>query len=132
MKMRKFLFGIFLILVAIAVWDSNWFHREFFPKEYWSKQVTRLEASIDMDKAMIRDAVIELKKLQLTAGLQVAQEINSAKSLGFSTEEARRDAVEMIKMDVKDLREDMEIWKEVLQKDTEKLEEVRARLSQVQ
>ncbi len=80
---------------------------------------------------MIRDAAIELEKLKLTENLEVAQEINSAKSLGFSTEDARRDAVEMIKMEINDSRDDMEIWKEMLQKDQEKLEKARARLSQV-
>ena len=132
MAMIKFLIGIALILVGITVWNSNWFHREVFSKEYWSKQVALLEESIVMDQSMIRGAAIELKKLQLTANLEVAQEINTAKSLGFSTEDARRDAVEMIKMEVKDLRDDMEIWKEMLQKDREKLEKARVRLSQVQ
>ena len=132
MAMIKFLIGIALILVGSTVWNSNWFHKEVFPKEYWSKQVALLEESIVMDQSMIRDAAIELKKLQLTANLEVAQEINTAKSLGFSTEDARRDAVEMIKMEVKDLRDDMEIWKEMLQKDREKLEKARVRLSQVQ
>ena len=129
--MIKFIFGIALILIGITVWNSNWFHREVFPKEYWSKQVALLEDSIAMDQSMIRDAVIELKKLQLTANLEVAQEINSAKSLGFSTEDARRDAVEMIKMEIKDSRDDIGIWKEMLQKDQERLEKARVRLSQV-
>ena len=69
MAMIKFLIGIALILVGITVWNSNWFHREVFPKEYWSKQVALLEESIVMDQSMIRDAAIELKKLQLTANL---------------------------------------------------------------
>ena len=81
---------------------------------------------------MIRDAAIEIKKMQLTASLQIAQEVNSAKSLGLSTEEAKREAVEMLKMEIKSLREDIEFWKEMLKKDTEQLEEVSSHLEQAQ
>ena len=130
--MKKFLTGVALILVVIFIWNSDWFNKEFFPKEYWSKQVTRFESLIVMDEAMIRDTAIEIKKLQLTASLQIAQEINSAKSIGLSTEEAKIEAVEMLKMDIKNLREDIQFWKEMLKKDTEQLEEVSSRLEQAQ
>ena len=130
--MKKFLSGVALILVGAFIWNSNWFNKEFFPEQYWSKQVTHFENLVVMDKAMIRDAAIEIKKMQLTASLQIAQEVNSAKSLGLSTEEAKREAVEMLKMEIKSLREDIEFWKEMLKKDTEQLEEVSSHLEQAQ
>ncbi|MFH1935422.1 MAG: hypothetical protein ABIN18_28105 [Pseudomonadota bacterium] len=116
-------------MVGALVWNSDWFQREYFPKEYWSEQVNLYEDEVSMDRYLVRDAAIELKKLQMTAKLQVAQEINLAKSLGLSTEEARKEAVEMIKVEIQDLRDDIAMWKDMLKKDQEELEKARSRLS---
>jgi hypothetical protein len=129
MTIKQILIGIAIIVVGALVWNSDWFQRGYFPKKYWSEQVSLNEDAVSMDRAMVRDAAIEFKKLQMTTKLQIAQEINTAKSLGLSTEEARKEAVEMIKMEMQDLRDDIAMWKDMLKKDQEELEKARSRLS---
>ena len=129
MTIKKGLIVITIIIAGSVVWGSDWFQREFFPKKYWSKQVALLENTVSMDEAMVRDAAIELKKLQLTAKLQVAQEINSAKSLGLSTEEARKEAVETIKIEIQALRDEIAMWNEMLKEDREELKKAREQIS---
>jgi len=129
MTIKRTLIIIAIVIVGFVVWDTDRFQKEFFPREYWSKQVAVLEDTVSMDEAMLRDAAIELKKLQMTAKLQVTQEINSAKSLGLSTEEARKEAVEMIRIESQDFRDDMAMWNEMLKKDREELEKARGQFS---
>ena len=129
MTIKQILIGIAIIVVGALVWNSDWFQRGYFPKKYWAEQVSLNEDAVSMDRAMVRDAAIEFKKLQMTTKLQIAQEINTAKSLGLSTEEARKEAVEMIKMEMQDLRDDIAMWKDMLKKDQEELEKARSRLS---
>ena len=129
MTIKRALIFIVIVIVGFVVWETDWFQKEFFPREFWSNRVMLLEDTISMDEAMVRDTAIELKKLQMTAKLQVAQEINFAKSLGLSTDEARKEAVEMIRMEIQSLRDDMAMWNEMLKKDREELEKARAQLS---
>ena len=112
-----------------AVWNSNWFQQEFYPKEYWSKQVHLSEMSVSMDRYNIRDSIIELKKLQLTASLQIEQEVNFAKSFDLSAAEAAKEAAEMIEMEAQYLREDISFWEEDLSQDEEKLKTAQNLLS---
>jgi len=84
-----------------------------------------------MDRGMFRDAVIEMKKLQATAKLEVQQEMSSAKSLGLSAEEARASAVASIKAQAEQLRQDIEMWRKAIAEDEEALAEAREHLSEV-
>ena len=129
MAIKKAFVIIAIAIGSFAVWNTDWFQKEFYPKKYWSKRVIFLEDSVSTDKAMVRDAAIKRKKLQMTAKLQVAQKIISAKSLGLSTEEARKEAVGMIRMKIQDLRDNMTMWNDMLKKDREKLENARSQLS---
>jgi len=58
---------------------------------------------------MINDANMECKKLQLTAKLRVAQEINSAQTLGISPSEARDQAIEDIRSELDYCQKDIVI-----------------------
>lgn len=132
MKINQVIFGIVIVSIMSAVWNSNWFQKEFYPKEYWSKQVTLFENAVTMDRHTIQDSIIELKKLQMTASLQIEQEVNSAESLGISRAEAAKETAEMIEMEAQYLREDIVFWKDFLSKDEEKLKTAQNLLSRYQ
>jgi len=116
---------------AFAVWNTDWFQRAVFPDAYWAEKVSSLEGVLEMDRGMFRDAVIEMKKLQATAKLEVQQEMSSAKSLGLSAEEARASAVASIKAQAEQLRQDIEMWRKAIAEDEEALAEAREHLSEV-
>lgn len=129
MTIKRALIISAIAIIGFVIWDFDWFQKEFFPKEYWSKQVGLLEGTVSVDETMVRDTAIEFKKLQMTAKLQVAQEINSAKFLGLSTEETQKKAVENIKIEIQNLREGMTMWNEMLKKHQEELKKARGNLS---
>lgn len=116
---------------ALAAWNTDWFQRNFRASAYWAEEVSSLERAIEIDRDMFRDAAIELKKLQATASLEVQQEMSSAKSLGLSVEEARADAVESIKTQAEQLREEIAMWREAMESDEKALAEARKRLSEL-
>jgi hypothetical protein len=116
---------------AFAVWNADWFQRGVFPDAYWAERVSSLEGVLEMDRGMFQDAVIEMKKLQATAKLEVQQEMSSAKSLGLSVEEARADAVESIKAQAEQLRQDIEMWRNAIAEDEKALADARRHLSEL-
>ena len=79
---------------------------------------------------MLRDTAIELKKLQMTAPLEVAQEINLAKSTGMDVDEARKMAVEEIKEKVNVLRDQIKALRELLEEEKKELEHAKKKLAE--
>jgi hypothetical protein len=126
----KFVLSIGIILVlGYFIWNTETFQREVFPEKYWSKKVEVLKSMTQLDEGMIRDAALELKKKQITMKLEVAQEINSAKSFGMDVEEARKIAIERIRSEFEVLKEELKMWREQFKKDKSMLEKAKIELS---
>lgn len=119
--------AIFILLFIVR--ETDWFQEEFYPIEYWSKRVILLENAVSIDEAMLRDAAMELKKLQMIANLRVAQEINSGVFFGLPKDEARKLSVETIRQESRDLSDDIVLWNKRLKDDRNELEMARIQLS---
>lgn len=118
-----------IVVLSIVIWSSDWFQKEFYPKEYWSEQEILYESLVSMDQVMLRDARIDLKKLHITAELVVAQEINMAKFVGLPIGEARESAKEMIKMKIQYCLDEVTMWNNMTKEDQDKLGNIRRKLS---
>ena len=132
MKLRAV---VILVLVAVIIagyyiYKTDTFQRQFFPKRYWQEQVESTQSSINLANGMLRDTAIELMKLQMTAPLEVAQEINFAKSTGTNVDEARKMAVDEIKIKVNDLRDQIKALRELLEEEKKELEHAKKKLAE--
>ena len=132
MKLKAIILAIALVSAALYIWKTDTFQRQVFPKDYWQEQVQSSQSAIELTRGMIRDAMIELKKLQMTAKLEIAQEVNLAKSMGMDTEEARKMAVEEIRKKIKELLEEIKMLRELLKEEERKLDQAKEKLAQYQ
>ena len=129
MKIKVVIIGIALFLVGFYVWKTDTFQRKFFPKNYWQNQVQSSKSNIKSVRCLIREAMIELIKLQSTAKLEVAQEVNLARSIDMDPDEARRRAVEKIRDQIKVLRDEILMLRELLSEEKKRLEQAKEELS---
>jgi len=129
MKITKSHIILIILLISPFVYRSDWFKREFFPKEYWSKQVSSFEGNLSLDESMLRDTAIEIKKLQITRDLRIYQEVNFAKSVGISVAETRKETIDSIKMEMEVLRSEMKMWRDNIDKDKKNLDHAKTMLS---
>jgi hypothetical protein len=96
----------FLVIVACCyIWKSDFFQKAVFPEEYWQKQVSSLEKVIEFNEVFIRSAYRDIEKIQLTAQVDIADNIDSAEMLGMTKEAAMQDAVEETKENTEANRE---------------------------
>jgi len=132
LKLAAIVAAIYFVGIPM-VQKTDWYQKTYHPKKYWTKHWTKeiksLEKGIKFDREDIVDAQLEIRKLEATADIVVAQEVNFAKSIGESTSEARRDAKEMIEEDINDWIEILRDSKEDLRNDKRKLERARSELA---
>lgn len=91
---------ILLGIVAVGcyyIWKSDSFQKAVFPEKYWQEKVDSLERVIEFNNGLIRSAYRDLKKIQLTAKIDIADSMDSAESIGLTKEIARDMAVQEIK-----------------------------------
>jgi hypothetical protein len=96
----------FLVIVACCyIWKSDFFQKAAFPEKYWQKQVSALVKTIEFNEVFIRSAYRDIEKIQLTAQLDITDNIDSAEMLGMTKDAAIQDAEEEIKEDIEANRE---------------------------
>ena len=96
----------FLVIVACCyIWKSDLFQKAVFPEKDWQKQVSALEKAIEFNEIFIRSANREIEKIQLTAQLDIADNIGSAEMLGMTEDAAMQEAVEETKENIEANRE---------------------------
>ena len=138
MKLRTAVILVAVIIAGYYIYKTDTFQRQFFPKRYWQEQVESTQSSINLANGMLRDTAIELVKLQMTAPLKVAQEINFAKSTGMDVYKARKMAVDEIKIKVNVLRDqiktlrDQKALRELLEEEKKELEHAKKKLAEYQ
>lgn len=138
-KIAKVISVIVVIACFITlpnVLKSDWFLIKYFPEKYWNKKqkywqdkVSDLEGSVAFDLELIADTRLEIKKLKATSKYAVAQEANLARSVGESVIQAKKEAKEMIKQNLDDLKEELLSWEEDLINDKNELENAKSNLS---
>ncbi len=128
----KTIIAIVLVTAALFIWKTDAFQRQFYPKDYWQEKVQSSLSAKEFTSVMIRDMTIELKKLLMTAKLEVAQEVNLAKSMDMDTNEAKKMAVEEIKEKIKVMREEIKMMRELREEEVQKLDQAKKKLEQYQ
>lgn len=108
---------------------SDLFRQRIFPKSYWEEKVKSLEFGIEIDKILLRDLYYELKKNSLIAPIEVAQGVNFATIAGIDTSEARKMAIENIKIEREDLLSELKELKNNLKEDEAALKKVQEKLA---
>lgn len=132
MKLTATVILVAIIIVGHHIYNTNTFQRQFFPKKYWQEQVQSSQSSIEFMNGMLRDTAIELKKLQMTAQLEVAQEINMAKSMGMDIDEARKMAIDEIKEKINIMRDEIKNLRELLEEEKQELEHAKKKVVEYQ
>jgi hypothetical protein len=121
---------ILAVWVGPFVWEWDFFQKTFFPKNYWQKQVEAIEKNISMNDHIIRSTLRDLQKIQLTAGLDVADKVDLAVTASASPDIARDQAVGEINQQVEANRLIIKNVSEKNVKLKQDLEKARADLSQ--
>ncbi len=121
-----------LVTAALSICETDAFQRQFFPKDYWQKQVRSSQWAIKLTRGTIRNTMIELEKLQMTAELDVAKQVNSAKLIGMDADVVRKIAVAGITGKAKFLREEIKWLNERLEEEEPKLDQAKEKLAQYQ
>ena len=129
MKPNRYLVGAIILIIGILIWRTDTFQREVFPKRYWYKEVKSLEQMIRIEEFTIKDFAIKLQKKQMTAGLDVAQQINTGVLAGMSAEEAREWAIREMRLEIDALTKAIRVSQEVLDRDSKRLRQARRELS---
>ena len=125
---RNLLIVIVGLVAGYYIYNHEAFQEAVFPKEYWTEKVKELEYMVQSGEVDIRDALIELEKIERTKDLVIEQEINNAKLFGDDINEARKDAVESVREEIQDLQEMLQISRELLYKKKQLLEKAKQKL----
>jgi hypothetical protein len=91
-----FLSGV-IIVAGYYIFKSDSFQRNFFPENYWQKVIESSESVIEFNNGLIRSAYRDLKKIQLTARIEIADSVDSAELTGLTKKDARDMAIQEIK-----------------------------------
>ena len=119
-----------LLIVPVLAWaEPGWFQKQFFPKDYWQEQVKAHQESVDIDRAMIRDSMLEIKKLHMTAQVEIDQAVSFAALMHQDAATARVEATEKLRDDLENEEDSLRMWKELLIKDQKALENAKAELA---
>jgi len=129
MKPNRYLVGAIILIIGILIWRTDTFQREVFPKRYWYKELKSLEQMIRIEEFTIKNFSIELQKKQITAELDVAQQINTGVLAGMSAEEARELAVKELRAEIDAKVKAISMLNEALNKDRRRLKEAKRELS---
>jgi len=62
-----------VVITAILIWRTDWFQQRFFPENYWTQRVAKLESSVRGYEFSIEHFRLEFAKKTLTAEIEVAQ-----------------------------------------------------------
>lgn len=128
-KIARFILLIIILVGDYYIWKSDSFQKRVFPEKYWQKEVRSLERVIEFNEGIIRSAYRDLKKIQLTAKLEVADYVDSADLLGMTKKEAREAAIEKGKEDIEANRQMIKEMQEMNAKFKKELEHARRQLS---
>lgn len=96
-----------MIIIGIAIATSYYIwsdsiQKAIFPKKYWQEEVDSSERAIKVCNEMIRCASRDLRKIQLTARIDIAYSMDSAESLGMTKEDARKMAVKKVNDEIEE------------------------------
>jgi len=99
-----FLSGI-IVIASYYIFKSDLFQKTFFPENYWQEVVESSESVIEFNNGLIRSAYRDLKKIQLTARIEIADSVDSVDLTGLTKKEARDMAIQEIKDRIEENRQ---------------------------
>ena len=110
-----FIFIASLILgFVLGIWESGPIQRVFAPGSYWTKKVVDLESRVKFAEGMMENAIIELKKKEATTQLEIEQAVKLSKTLELDPAEAVETEKRKIKIEMQQLKDEIETWRKEL------------------
>jgi hypothetical protein len=109
--------------------ETDTYKRLVHPEKYWSKQVKALESGIAYSESELKNVYLERQKLERTANLTIAQEVNEAVSIGGDPEKARASAIREVDAEYEVLDLEAEVWIKQIEASRKELDNAKAELA---
>lgn len=133
------LVGALLFLLTLVVagvitggyffWKSDMFQKRFYPQDYWAQKIQDRQGMIDFTTSLMRDTVLDLKKLEYSLTHHREWEIASRRPSGVAEPEATRIAVDDVAQELAALRSQAQMWADQLEQSRMNLLEAQTELA---
>ena len=123
LKTKLLIITVVLVVAGYFTWQTETFQKAAFPVKYWTNEIKSLERVIKFNEGMIFSANISLKKIDLTAELEIADAAYSAESIGLTKQQA-------VEFEINNIKEEIKHYNNIIEQITEMNKNFNKKLTQ--